>query len=172
MAYVIWFTGISGSGKTTLARRLKQELERRYASVELIDGDAVRDFFEHDLGYTRRERIMNVKRIAFAAHLVAKNGILVIVANIAPYVEVRDFIRRHMPDYIQIYLKVPLETAIERDVQGHYKRYRQGSEKNIVGLDDSYETPRNPDLVIDTSNKTPQESVRSVLEYLKTHHNI
>ena len=172
MGYVIWFTGISGSGKTTLARRLVEELKKKHGRVELIDGDVVREFFEHDLGYTRQERIANVKRIAFAAMLLAKNGIHVIVANIAPYVEVRDFIRKHLEEYIQIYLNVPLKIAMERDVQGHYTRYRQESEKNIVGVDDPYEAPRNPDLVIDTSNQTEEESVHMILEHLKTHHNI
>lgn len=172
MGYVIWFTGISGSGKTTLACRLVDELKKKYDKVELIDGDVVRDFFEHDLGYIKQDRITNVKRIAFAAMLLAKNGIQVVVANIAPYFEVRDFIRRHLKNYIQIYLEVPLATVINRDVQGHYTRYQQGSEKNIIGLDDPYDIPRNPDLIINTANQTTEESLRIILEYLKSRQNI
>lgn len=169
MAKVIWLTGISGSGKTTLGLRLKKELEKKYKHVEFIDGDVVREFFDNDLGYTREERIQNVKRIAFAAMLVAKNGIHVIVANIAPYYEVRDFIRRHIHigNYIQIYIKVSIEKTMERDVKGHYAKYKNGKTKNIVGLDDSYDVPRNPDLIVDTERETIEESLRKILDYLK-----
>lgn len=168
MAKVIWLTGISGSGKTSLGLKLKQELEKKHSYVELLDGDMIRDFFENDLGYTRQERIQNVKRIAFAAKLVAKNGTHVIVANIAPYYEVRDFIRRHIQDYIQIYLKVSVETAIKRDVKGHYERYKNGEINNIVGIDDTYDIPRECDLLVDTEKETVEESLNKILNHLKT----
>lgn len=168
MAKVIWLTGISGSGKTTLGSRLKQELEKKRLKVEFIDGDTVRSFFENDTGYTRSERISNVKRIAFAAMLLVKNGINVVVANIAPYYEVRDFIRKHIKDYIQIFLKVSVEEVTRRDVKGHYKKYREGKLTDLVGVDDSYDIPRNPDLVVDVENETVKESMNKILEYLRT----
>ncbi len=168
MAKVIWLTGVSCSGKTTLGLRLKQELEKKYECVEFIDGEVVREFFENDLGYTRKERIQNVKRIAFAAMLVAKNGTPVIVANIAPCYEARDFIRRHIKDYIQIYVKVSMEAAMQRDIKGHYAKYNNGELKNMVGLDDSYDVPRNPDLIVDTEQETVEESLEKILTCLKS----
>ncbi len=166
MAYVIWFTGISGSGKTTLALKLKAELERKYGHIELIDGDSVREFFENDLGYTRKERILNVKRIAFAAMLVARNGTHVIVANIAPYYEVRNFIRKRIKGYLEIYLKISLEEAMKRDVKGHYKKFKQGKLNNLVGVDDNYDIPRNPDLIVETGKETAEESLLKIMDFL------
>ena len=168
MAKVIWLTGISGSGKTTLGGLLKIVLEKNRGQVEFLDGDMVRKFFRDDLGYSREERIMNVKRIAFAAMLVAKQGTPVIVANIAPYYEARDFIRESIPDYIQIYLKTSVEKVMERDVKGHYARYKDGIEKNLVGVDDEYDVPRNPHLIVDTQYDSVEESLQKILNYLKT----
>src|SRR5437868_13061141 len=93
MSKIIWLTGLSGAGKTTLSELIVQDFKQSNLPVALLDGDVVRAFFEHDLGYERKDRIQNVKRIAFAAHLLALHGTNVIVANIAPYNEVRDFIR-------------------------------------------------------------------------------
>lgn len=166
MAHVIWLTGISGAGKTTLGLILKKELEKRWGHVEFIDGDSVRRYFGNDLGYTRKERILNVKRIAFAAMLVAKNGTNVVVANIAPYIEARDFMRNHIKSYIQIYLKISVEKAMKRDVKGHYKKYKEGNLHNIVGVDDTYDIPRNPDLVIDTDANTIEESIQQIMKFL------
>lgn len=167
MAKVIWFTGISGSGKTTLAEMLKTELERTNGHVELLDGDVVRDFFNNDLGYSREERMLNVRRIAFAAHLLCKNGINVIVANIAPYYEVRDFIRSRLGEnYIQIFLNSSLEAVVARDTKGHYEKYHNGEEKNLIGLDDAYDVPRNPDLTLSTDQESAEKSFNKLREYI------
>ena len=132
--FVIWFTGISGAGKTTLATLLKERLEMEGIENELLDGDEVRQFFENDLGYTEKDRYHNITRIAYTAELLSRHGIISIVANIAPYYKVREFIRRHVEDYIQIYVKVLAETAIKRDVKGLYKKYRDGKMDNLVGM--------------------------------------
>lgn len=167
MAYVIWLTGISGSGKTTLGEKIKQKLDKKYGKVEFIDGDVVRAFFENDLGYSRKERIENIKRIAFGAMLTAKNGTHTIVANIAPYYEVRDFIRKRIKEYIQIYLKVSVEKVIERDVKGHYSKYKKGEVNNLVGVDDAYDVPRQPDLIVDTEHKSVDDCLAEIMGYLK-----
>jgi len=167
MAYVIWLTGISGSGKTTLGLKIKKELNHKYEYVEFLDGDVVRDFFENDLGYTRQERIFNVKRIAFAAKLLVENNVNVIVANIAPYYEVRSFIRKHIKNYIQIYVNVTLEEARKRDVHGHYEKFDNGQIENLIGLDDAYDEPRNPNLTVHTTEETEEESLAKIMKYLE-----
>jgi adenylylsulfate kinase len=165
-APVIWLTGISGSGKTTLAREIVGRMKALGTSTETLDGDIVRDFFEGDLGYSPSERAMNVRRIAFAAKLLADHGVTVIVANIAPYYEVRDFIRRKIPSYIQIYLKASIEKVGERDIKGHYGKARAGEMRNLVGVDDRYDVPRNPSLVIETDRESIEESAERLWRHL------
>jgi adenylylsulfate kinase len=168
MAKVIWLTGISGAGKSTLGERLRTEFLNRNLPVVFLDGDVVREFFENDLGYSRPERIQNVKRIAFAANLLAENGINVIVANIAPYFEARDFIRRKLENrYIQIYINSSIVTVSSRDVKGYYKKMSSGQMQNLIGVDDVYEPPRNPDLTIDTNNSSVDESLKKIIQFLE-----
>jgi len=165
---VIWLTGLSGSGKTTLGIKIVDALKKMSQPVVFLDGDVVRDFFEHDLGYERRDRILNVRRIAFAARLLAEQNVNVVVANIAPYFEVRDFIRRKLgEDYLQIYLQSSVEQVAARDVKGHYKNQQSGQLNNLVGIDDVYEVPRHPDLVVDTANISVEESLEKILVFLK-----
>lgn len=163
---VIWLTGISGSGKTTLGNIIVKQLRTQKNQVEFLDGDIVRDFFENDLGYTRNERILNIKRIAFAAHMMAKHGVCVVVACIAPYYEARDFIRKKLKNYIQIFLDTKMETVIARDVKGHYKKVKTGQMENFIGCDDGYDIPRNPDLRVDTSDEEIDQSLRKIMELL------
>jgi adenylyl-sulfate kinase len=163
---IIWFTGISGAGKTTLARLLLGELERREHPVKLLDGDEVRRFFENDLGYTRQERIANIKRISFTAQQLSECGVTVLVANIAPYYEVRDFLRRKLSHYLQIYLKSSLDAVMQRDVQGHYRKNRCGELANLIGVDDAYDVPRAPDLTLETGSESVEESFDRLTQFL------
>jgi adenylylsulfate kinase len=167
MSKVIWLTGISGAGKTTLGDLLVAEFKNKKLPVVMLDGDVVRDFFENDLGYSRPERIQNVKRIAFAADLLAQNGVNVVVANIAPYFEARDFVRRKLKNrYVQIYVNSSLDTVSTRDVKGYYKKMSSGQMQNLIGVDDVYEPPRNPDLIIDTNNSSIENSLKKITDYL------
>ena len=167
-AKIIWLTGISGAGKSTLAKQIVETMLAQNIAVQLLDGDEVRNFFEGDLGYSRKERILNVRRIAFAAFLLAQHGINVVVSNIAPYYEVRDFVREKLKNqYIQVYVKTSIETAIKRDVHGHYKKFKTGEMSNIIGLDDNYDIPRNPNLIVDTNIESVEESFKKILTLLK-----
>lgn len=167
--FVLWLTGLSGSGKTTLGKRLYNYFkENTNQFAEFIDGELTRRFFEDDLGYTRKERMSNIKRIVFASMLLSDNNVVTIVANIAPYYEVRDFIRRHIKRYCQIYLKASVEECEKRDVKGHYQKARRGELKNFVGIDDVYEEPRNPDLIIDTVKDSKDENFLKIINFLKT----
>lgn len=166
--FVLWFTGISGSGKTTLANLLQQELNERGVKSGILDGDMVRDFFENDLGYSRQERITNIKRITFAAMVLQKNDVNVIVANMAPFYEARDFIRRKLNGrYFQVYLEASIDKVMSRDAKGMYKRARDSGDTNVVGLNDVYDVPRNPDLIIDTDNETVEESLAKIMHFLE-----
>jgi len=164
--FVIWFTGISGAGKTTLATLLKERLDLEGIENEFLDGDVVRQFFENDLGYTEKDRFHNITRIAYAAELLSRHGIISIVANIAPYFKVREFIRRHVEDYIQIYVNVTIETARRRDVKGLYKKYNDGEMDNLIGIDDRYDIPRLPNLILNTDEETPEQSFEKLIDYL------
>ncbi|TFB12824.1 adenylyl-sulfate kinase [Candidatus Marinimicrobia bacterium MT.SAG.4] len=165
--FVIWFTGISGAGKTTLATLLKERSDLEGIENEFLDGDVVRQFFENDLGYTEKERYQNITRIAYAAELLSRHGIISIVANIAPHFKVREFIRRHIENYIQIYVDVSVETAIKRDVKGLYKKYKNGEMENLIGIDDRYDIPRLPNLILNTDDETPEQSFEKLIDYLK-----
>ena len=119
---VIWLMGISSAGKTTLGERLTSYLSDRNHRVYMIDGDLTRDFFDNDLGYSREERVANIKRIMLAAHTLSQNRIISIVCNISPFEELREFARRKIHDYIEVYLKTSLSVARARDKKGVYRR--------------------------------------------------
>lgn len=162
---VIWLIGISGAGKTTLGHLVKDHLELLERKAFLIDGDVVRDFFNNDLGYSKPNRIANIKRILLAAHLLSENGIITIVCNIHPFEDLREFARKKIRDYNEIYLKRDISDSSKKDVK---KMYRSNLGKtDIVGIDLNFEKPENCDLVIDTGSETKDESFQRLLIYLK-----
>lgn len=163
--HVIWLTGISGSGKSTLGLRLTEHFRSCGLPVEFLDGDIVRDFFENDLGYSRHERLLNIRRITFAAKLLSDHGINVVVANIAPYYEARDFIRRKLSNYIQIYCAATVGKVAQRDVKGLYNHNDKAGP--LIGVDDVYDIPRSPDLILHTDTETVDESFMKLQRFLE-----
>ena len=163
--HVIWLTGISGSGKSTIGLRLIEHFKHCELPVEFLDGDIVRDFFENDLGYSRYERLLNIRRITFAAKLLSDHGINVVVANIAPYYEARDFIRRKLSNYIQIYCAATLDKVAQRNVKGLYNQ--NDAVGPLIGVDDVYDIPRSPDLILNTDTETEDESFMKLQYFLK-----
>jgi len=156
---VIWLLGISGSGKTTLAKELKKHFDKIHQKSYIIDGDLIRDFFDRDLGYSKEERIANIKRVLISAKVLEDNGIIPIVANISPFQELRDFAKQKFQNYVEIYLKRDIDTITNKDFVY--------SDKNVIGVDMEFDEPTNPDLVIDTSKKSINESLKEILEIIE-----
>lgn len=165
-SFTVWFTGLSASGKSTIADSVYQVLTERQLSVERLDGDVVRQSLTKDLGFSREDRIENIKRIGFVASLLNKNGIGVIASFITPYEEQRKHLRKKLDNYIEIFISTPLETCEERDPKGLYKKARTGEIAQFTGISDPYEIPKNPDLTIDALDPDPTTYVNTVIDYL------
>jgi len=163
VAAVLWFTGLSGSGKSTIALRVQQELKRRGDEVEYIDGDALREFFPNT-GFTRAEREEHLRRTGYMASRLAAHGVTVVASFVSPYRESRDFVRRLCPEFVEIYVATPLEECERRDVKGLYARARRGEISNFTGIDDPYEPPEHPELILDTRTLSVEQCVAKVLE--------
>src|SRR3989338_2105910 len=162
---VIWFIGISGAGKTTLGKRLKQHFDAARKKSFLIDGNAARAFFDNDLGYSKEDRIANVKRITFAAHVLSQSDIAAIVCCISPFESLRELARKQIKGYNEIYLQRSMELSQKDDVQQMYQNNLGKTE--IVGIDLEFEAPKQSDLVIHTDEETEDESLGKVLAYLR-----
>jgi adenylylsulfate kinase len=166
--FCLWFTGLSGSGKTTITTQLVKELRQRGSKLEVLDGDVVRENLSKGLGFSKEDRDTNIRRIAFVANLLSRNGVPVITAAISPYREIRDEARQLMDSrFIEIYAKAPLEVCEERDVKGLYAKARAGEIKEFTGVSDPYEEPKDPELVIETDKLTPEQSAEQILIYLE-----
>ncbi len=156
--FTLWFTGLSGSGKTTVSEVLEKRLRELGAKVEVLDGDIVRTNLSKGLGFSKEDRDTNIKRIGFVAELLSRNGVIAITAAISPYSEIRDYVRSRIDNFVEVYAHCPMETLIERDVKGLYKKALAGEIKNFTGVSDPYEAPLNPEVTFDSSKETPQES--------------
>jgi adenylyl-sulfate kinase len=164
----LWFTGLSGSGKSTLAQYLAPKLMNLGKKVEILDGDEVRENLSKGLGFSKEDRDTNIRRIGYVANLLARNGAVAITAAISPYREVRRECRRHaQADFVEVFVQCPLEVVEERDTKGLYKKARAGIIKNFTGISDPYEDPESPEVVVDTSNESIEQSAEKILAYLR-----
>ncbi|MEZ5618817.1 MAG: adenylyl-sulfate kinase [Rhodocyclaceae bacterium] len=166
---VLWFTGLSGAGKSTLAHALEEELFGRQCQTCVLDGDNVRHGLCGDLGFSREDRQENIRRIAEMAKLFVETGTIVMTAFISPFREDRRKARSVIGerDFIEIFCDCPTEICESRDVKGHYKKARAGLIPEFTGITSPYETPENPDCVIDTSKLSLQESVGKIVNLLE-----
>lgn len=165
--FTIWFTGLSGSGKSTLSEIIEERLRARGRNVEILDGDVVRTHLSKGLGFSREDRDTNIKRIAFVCSLLTRNGVVCISAAIAPYSEARDWARQHIGNFVEIYVKCPIEVCRQRDVKGLYKLVDEGKIKGFTGVDDPYEEPQHPELVVETDKETIEESIARIFAKLE-----
>lgn len=165
--FTLWFTGLPCSGKSAVADRVAEILRAHNLKVERLDGDVVRKSLCRDLGFSKKDRDENIRRVAFVAKLLTRNGVAVLTSFISPYREIRDEARREIGEFIEVYVKCPLEVCMSRDVKGMYKKAIRGEIKEFTGISDPYEEPVNPELVLETDRETLDESARKVLDYLK-----
>jgi adenylyl-sulfate kinase len=164
--FVIWFTGLSGSGKSTLAELLEKNLKQRGDTATILDGDVVRQYFSRGLGFSREDRLENLRRIAFVAKVLADNGVITITAAISPFQEARDFARQTIGRFVEIYTKTSLDAVIKRDVKGLYKKAIAGEIKQFTGISDPFDEPTHPDIVVETDKETVDESFKKIMNSL------
>lgn len=166
--FVLWFTGLSGAGKSTLSGLIEQRLREQGAKVEVLDGDVVRTHLSKGLGFSREDRDINIRRIGFVAELLSRNGVIVIVAAISPYRAVRDEVRARIRDFFEVYVECPIEALAERDVKGLYKKALAGEIAQFTGVSDPYEPPLHPEVTVDSSRETPQQSADRIWATLES----
>ena len=164
----VWFTGLSGSGKTTVATRVHELLQERHILSERLDGDVVRQSLTRDLGFSREDRDKNIERVTFVAKMLTRNGVVVLTAFISPYKRMRDNARAEIGDFLEVFVRTPMEVLLERDVKGMYKKAFAGEILNFTGVNDPYEEPERPELVLDTADESIEESARRVIEMLES----
>ncbi|HXG75712.1 MAG TPA: adenylyl-sulfate kinase [Gaiellaceae bacterium] len=168
--FTLWFTGLSGSGKSTIAHLVGPELDRRGLLVEYLDGDTVRTHLSKGLGFSKEDRDTNIERIGWVASRLTRHGAAVIVAAISPYEETRRkaraLVERFGP-FVEVYVKASLEVCARRDVNGLYAKALAGEIRGFTGVDDPYEEPRAPELVVDTEATEPEEAAALVLAKLE-----
>lgn len=166
-SFTVWFTGLPCSGKTTLATLLYNHLlQQGIANVELLDGDVVRQYLTRGLGFTKQDRDENIRRIGWLSRMLNKHGVNVIVAAISPYREVREEQKKVIENFFEVYVNCPVEICEQRDVKGMYKKAREGIIKHFTGVNDPYEEPLTPNIIIKTHELNIHDSFTTLLTAL------
>jgi len=165
--FTLWFTGLPSSGKSTLARRVEEVLLERGMNVEVLDGDEVRETFSKGLGFSKADRDTNVRRIGFVAKLLSRNGVVAITAAISPYRDTRDEMRKAIARFVEVYVECPIDVLKERDVKGLYKKALAGEIKNFTGVDDPYEAPLKPEVLVPSNEESVDQSVTRIIATLE-----
>jgi len=167
MSFTIWFTGIPCSGKSTLSHRLYRWLQAQNCPVHLLDGDAVRAQMPHPPGFSQAERDAHGRRLGALALSLNRKGIVTIVAAITPYAATRDYNRRLLGNYVEVFCSCPVAAAESRDRRGLYARARSGRLPNFTGVSDPYEEPRQPEVVVFTHLEDVDDSLAKIVDYLE-----
>jgi adenylylsulfate kinase len=169
--FVVWLTGLPSSGKTTIARRLEKYLRGRGFKVELLDGDEVRKWLSPEAGFSREDRERHLRRVAYVSKLLARNGVAVIASFVSPYRNVRDEARRMVESeglkFVEVYVKCSLEECMRRDSKGLYEKALRGEVRDMTGVQDVYEEPLNPEVLVDSERQDPDRCVEEIAGKLK-----
>jgi len=166
--FTLWFTGLSGAGKTTISEIVSEEIHSRGSKLEILDGDVVRENLSKGLGFSKEDRDTNIRRIAFVADLLSRNGVPVITAAISPYKELRNEARELMGDrFIETFVNASVEVCAARDVKGLYEKAFAGEIKEFTGVSDPYEPPADAEIVVETEGRSPEQSAADVIARLE-----
>lgn len=169
--FVIWLTGLPAAGKTTLARVLAERLREMGWRVETLDGDEVRRWLSPEAGFSREDRERHLKRVAHVSRLLARNGVAVVASFVSPYRrvrgEVREIVEAEGLRFVEVYVRCSVETAMRRDPKGLYRRALRGEIQNMTGVQDAYEEPEDPEVVVNSETMTPEQEAEVVLETLR-----
>ena len=160
--FTLWMTGMSGAGKSTVANILLERFRQAGAKIELLDGDVVRTHLSKGLGFSKEDRDENIRRIGFVCELLSRNGAIALVAAISPYREVREELRGRIENFVEVHCQAPIEVLASRDVKGLYKKALAGEIPHFTGISDPYEPPTNPEVTLDSSVGTPEQSADKV----------
>jgi adenylylsulfate kinase len=164
----VWLTGLPSAGKTTIAHGLEKRLLAAGHRVEVLDGDVVRTHLTRGLGFSREDREENVRRIGFVAHLLSRNGVVVVASVISPYRAVRDELRElHEGRFFEVHVATPVDVCAQRDVKGLYAKQRAGELQGLTGVDDPYEAPLQPEAVLHTESQTLEQTVETLWQALQ-----
>jgi len=164
---VIWFTGLPCSGKTTLSKEIEKYFQNNNLPIQRLDGDVVRETISEDLGFSKKDRDINIKRMAYLAQMLASHNINVVSAFVSPYQTMRNFARSLQENFIEVYVKCEKEKCMERDVKGMYAKAERDEIKDFTGVQDPFEKPCNPEVTVDTKNETVEESVQKIINYIE-----
>jgi len=165
--FTVWFTGLPCSGKSTIADAVAGELRKGRPSVERLDADIIRKHLWRELGYSKEDRDENIRRATYLAQLLTRNGVAVITSFISPYRELREHARREIGDFVEVYVRCPVEVCMKRDTRGMYKKALAGDIHNFTGVSDPYEEPLHPEVLIESDKEPLAQGVGRVMAKLK-----
>lgn len=163
----VWFTGLSGAGKSTLADAVEKKLRSLGMKIERLDGDIVRKSLTKDLGFSKEDRDKNIERVTFVAKLLTRNGVMSLVSFISPYRAMRDHARQETGNFVEVYVKCPLDVCAGRDVKGLYAKAKNGEIPNFTGVNDPYEEPLNPEITVETHAQPLEVCVEHIISRLR-----
>lgn len=165
--FTIWFTGLPCCGKTTIADQIQSILKNKGFLVERLDGDLIRQHLSSDLGFSKKDRDENIRRAIFLAKMLTRNNVIVLASFVSPYQKQRRKARKEIRKFVEVYVRCPVKICMKRDVKGMYQKALEGKIKHFTGVDDPYEEPENPDLIVDTDIESVEESVGKVLQKIE-----
>ena len=165
--FTIWFTGLPCCGKTTIADQVAALLKNKGYMIERLDGDLIRQNLSKDLGFSKKDRDENINRAIFLAKMLTRNNVVVLASFVSPYKKQRRKARKDIKKFVEVYVRCPVKICMKRDVKGMYKKALEGKISHFTGVDDPYEEPEDPELIVDTDIEPVQESVGKVLDKIE-----